>query len=221
MIYYGTETGTAKRYAENLHQILAGSHNVQMRNIASCDSKKIKESKDKSASSALKTLVFDLFLSFLVTATNTLGIFIVSTFGNGDPPTDAKKFTKELMELEFAGERQVFKGLRFSVLALGSSSYPNFCGYGKLLHSLLTKLGASSPVDLSLCDELDEPDNAFLSWVESMRSSKIIPQVLASKANAEMLEKNTLVRKKSLFRSLSINKNEFITQSSKHKQATD
>ena len=42
------------------------------------------------------------------------------------------------------------------MFALGDSSYPSFCGFGKLLDAQLHNLGASRMLDIGLGDELGE-----------------------------------------------------------------
>src|ERR671918_814294 len=54
-------------------------------------------------------------------------LVITSTWGEGDPPERAAAFYHALM----ADDAPRFEGVRYSVLALGDSSYVNFCEIGK------------------------------------------------------------------------------------------
>lgn len=54
--------------------------------------------------------------------------------------------------------------LRFSVFALGNSSYPKFCSCGIQFDSLLHSLGAERIYDLALGDELAAQEESFRNW---------------------------------------------------------
>lgn len=62
---------------------------------------------------------------------------------------------------------------RYSVFALGNSSYPKFCAYGQSLDSLLNSLGAERIFNVGLGDELCGQEESFNSWVSSVFKVKI------------------------------------------------
>jgi len=72
---------------------------------------------------------------------------IVSTHGDGEPPVAAKKFYDHIHQNGF----QLSK-LKYSVLALGDSSYPLFCKAGEDVDVQLNKLGGSRIAPLQKCD---------------------------------------------------------------------
>lgn len=54
--------------------------------------------------------------------------------------------------------------IRFSVFALGSSAYPNFCAFGRFVDNMLAELGGERMVKLSTGDELCGQEQAFTDW---------------------------------------------------------
>lgn len=86
-------------------------------------------------------------------------LFVVSTFGDGDPPDCAVPFWDMLRE-----HKKPISDLKFAVLALGDSSYANFCGFGRALDGRLQELGAIPLLERTEC----EPD--FEDAVETWRT---------------------------------------------------
>lgn len=84
----------------------------------------------------------------------TLLAVVVSTHGEGDPPDDA-----ELLHEYLAGPKAPrLESLRYSVLALGDSSYAEFCRTGRDFDERLAALGAVRYGDRVDCDvDYDEP----------------------------------------------------------------
>lgn len=73
--------------------------------------------------------------SMLAEARNIL--FICSTYGEGDAPDSAARFAGELM-----ATAPDLSTLHYGVLALGDSSYANYCGFGRALDDWLQQRGA-------------------------------------------------------------------------------
>lgn len=89
-------------------------------------------------------------------------VFVVSTFGDGDPPDCAAPFWDRLRERETP-----ISDFSFAVLALGDSSYANFCGFGRALDGRLRELGATPFLERVDC----EPD--FDDEVEVWRGAAL------------------------------------------------
>jgi len=92
-------------------------------------------------------------------------LIVTSTFGDGEPPDNAKGFW-EFLQSDTAPK---LPELRFSVCALGDSSYAKFCGFGKDIDTRLEKLGATRVHPCAECDvEFDEP---FAKWLHGALSA--------------------------------------------------
>ena len=92
----------------------------------------------------------------------TLVTFIISTHGEGDPPDDAEIFHEFLL----SAKAPKLVGLKYSVLALGDSSYVNFCQTGREFDTRLAELGAERFAAVVECD-LDY-DDAASDWSEAV-----------------------------------------------------
>ena len=83
-------------------------------------------------------------------------LFVVSTYGEGDPPDAAAAFAGQMQQAPGAG---ALKGAQYAVLALGDSEYAQFCGFGHRLNDWLHAQGAAPLFDLV---EVDNDDAAAL-----------------------------------------------------------
>lgn len=87
---------------------------------------------------------------------------VVSTHGEGEPPDSAIPF------YEFLHSKRApqLEGTRYSVLALGDTSYEFFCQTGKDFDKRLAELGATAIVPRVDCDvDFDEPASAWMNQV--------------------------------------------------------
>ncbi len=91
-------------------------------------------------------------------------LVIVSTDGEGDPPLQAE----ELLEYLRSSKAPDLSHLNYSVLALGDSSYTEFCQTGKDFDAILEKLGATRITERVDCDVDFEED--YERWIDEVLS---------------------------------------------------
>lgn len=88
-------------------------------------------------------------------------LFVVSTFGDGEAPDNARGFERSVL-----GQDLPLKGLNYSVLALGDRQYEHFCGFARRLHFWLTNQGGNA---LFAPVEVDNGDTeALLTWQQQL-----------------------------------------------------
>ena len=150
-VVYGSQTGNARRVAEALAAKLE-SDGLPVR-LLRADAYQARELKDER------------FLAI-----------VISTQGDGDPPDDARALV-EFIEGKRAPQ---LPQLRFSVLGLGDSSYPQFCAIGQRLDARLEALGAQrwvarADADLDI-DSVAAPWSSQL-YAEAREALKPRPQL--------------------------------------------
>ncbi len=146
-VLVGSQSGNAKIIAKHLSE-LAEAKNAKA-NVLSMADYKVKNLKDE------KNLVV-----------------IVSTHGEGEPPAAAEDLHR-LIDTKRAGN---LSGLNFSVIALGDSSYKNYCQTGIDFHERLKKRGAtalSEPLllDVDFQDQLEEVTRETLKLFKPTESN--------------------------------------------------
>lgn len=122
-VVYGSQTGNAKRLAEQFAKT-AEAAGLQVR-LLRADAYPTRELKSER-----------------------LLVVVISTQGDGDPPDDARGF----VEFVLGKRAPQLAELKFGVLGLGDSSYPKFCEIGRLLDERLAALGATRLLDRAEAD---------------------------------------------------------------------
>lgn len=122
-VLYGSQTGNAKRVAEHLaRDIEASGRSVRLVRADALPPRELKNER--------------------------LLYIVISTQGDGDPPDDARGLFEYLL-----GKRAPqLPELRYAVLGLGDSSYPQFNAVGRRLDERLAELGAQRLFDRGEAD---------------------------------------------------------------------
>ena len=166
-IFYATETGNSRSVAENLAA--------------------------DAGASGLTTELHDLSNTrpkVLKTVSNA--VFVLATHGIGEAPEGSEAF----FEFWMSDKAPQLRELSFSVLALGDSSYADYCEMGRVFEERLLALGGKSIVNRVDCD-LDF-ESAATGWAEGVikharETSKeiVLPQPvrLSAVANAPLHSK--------------------------------
>ena len=91
-----------------------------------------------------------------------VAILIASTWGDGQPPIDAREFSQAVT----SPNAPALPRLNYAVLALGNRTYPDFCAFGRNLDEALARRGATRLLERVECDQwLREP---FEAWLEEI-----------------------------------------------------
>lgn len=136
-IFYATETGNSRHLAEKL------AEQSRAANIAV----KVEDLRDVRPKSLTKI---------------ENALFVLATHGIGEPPEGSELF----FEFWQSDKAPRLEKLNYSILALGDSSYADFCEMGRLFDARLQQLGATAVVERVECD-LDFEGNAS-SWAENV-----------------------------------------------------
>jgi sulfite reductase (NADPH) flavoprotein alpha-component len=147
-IVYGSQTGNAKRLAESLAQHV------------------------EAAGLGVRLLRADAYQARELKNERHLAI-VISTQGDGDPPDDARGFFDFI-----TGKRAPqLPELQYAVLALGDSSYPQFCAIGRRLDERLAELGAKRWFARGDADlDIDSIANPWLASALTAAKEALKPQ---------------------------------------------
>ncbi len=139
-ILWGSQTGNSETLGKKLSKALAAKgHSPTLRDMA------------------------DVAPADLAASEHVL--IITSTYGDGEPPDNAAALHTAL----HAADAPSLESVKFAVLALGDSSYPDFCKCGHDFHTRLTALGAAPLVPIIECDvDYDEP---YARWIQQLESA--------------------------------------------------
>jgi sulfite reductase (NADPH) flavoprotein alpha-component len=149
-LYYATETGNAESLARQAHaRAITEGWTATVTNISQL----------KPAGLLSHPLV----------------LFVVSTWGDGEPPSDATDFFYDLEKAPLD-----FSGLRYAVLGLGDRDYSDFNAFARRLDERLASLGAQ-PVLPRVEADLDY-EETYGAWAD-----RLFPLLAATPVRASSL----------------------------------
>lgn len=145
-LLYGTQTGTAERFAKDLRMQLTQRYGDSM----VFDTADL-EDYDASQRLPSEKLVF----------------FLVATYGDGEPTDNAATFYDWLIGAasEAASEGLApLEGVHYGVFGLGNKQYEHFCAVGKHVFKAIAALGATPVAPRGDGDDDDDIDADFETW---------------------------------------------------------
>uniref|UniRef100_A0A0B7BHS3 NADPH--cytochrome P450 reductase n=1 Tax=Arion vulgaris TaxID=1028688 RepID=A0A0B7BHS3_9EUPU len=141
VVFYGSQTGTAEEFATRLAK---DSSKYGMKGMVAdpeeCDMED---------------------LAKLTEIDNSLVIFCMATYGEGDPTDNAQEFHEFL-----TNGNGDFSGIKFAVFGLGNKTYEHYNSMGIYVDKRLEELGAQRVFELGLGDDDANIEEDFVTWKE-------------------------------------------------------
>ncbi|KAF8736623.1 NADPH--cytochrome P450 reductase, partial [Rhizoctonia solani] len=148
-IFYGSQTGTAEEYA-------------------------IRIAKEAKSRFGLGSLVCDLeeydFNKLDALPEGCAAIFVMATYGEGEPTDNAVEFMNNINEddFEFSKGEHRLEGLKYVVFGLGNKTYEHYNKVARDVDEKLTTLGAERIGERGEGDDDKSMEEDYLEWKEKM-----------------------------------------------------
>ncbi|XP_065065029.1 NADPH--cytochrome P450 reductase-like [Rhopilema esculentum] len=141
-IFYGSQTGTAEEFSNRLAKD-AQRYNLKALVIdpEECDVDDLPSIRDELS----KSLV----------------VFVMATYGEGDPTDNAQEL------YEWLHEEQDLNGLNFAVFGLGNKTYEHYNSVGRYVDKRLAELGGNRVCDRGEGDDDANIEEDFVNWRET------------------------------------------------------
>lgn len=164
--YFGSQTGTSQKLAKQLARDCAarvpGSHGVAI------DMEVFSSKKDAA--------VADSHWKFICSESKPIAVFLVSTYGEGDPTDNARDFYKAIFDEAFMSSKSV-TCLNFTVFGLGNTQYEHYNASGRKLNKQLEVLGAKRIYQHGEGDDDDLLEDDFAKWRDAGLWSSLSTQI--------------------------------------------
>ncbi|USA44542.1 flavodoxin domain-containing protein [Spongiibacter taiwanensis] len=127
-------------------------------------------------------------------------VFVVSTYGDGEAPDNGQRFERRWLK----GQPPRLDHLQIAVLALGDSSYPDYCAFGRRLELGLQALGAGLwqprlELDAALTGGQQAVDSAVVhKWLQTLAGAGVAMPVLRAVGSSAPETRWTLIAREHL-----------------------
>jgi len=173
VVYYGSQTGTAESFAKTVCREAAPrgfrARAVDLEDLAGGDGGTPAGAKEHA----------EYFLRSRGGGGKgrARAVFLMATYGEGEPTDNAEVFMAALREAgaASAGEEEkkeerggIFAGLEYAVFGLGNVQYEQYNAVGKLTDAGLETAGATRMAALGLGDDDDDLEGDFDAWRETV-----------------------------------------------------
>lgn len=141
VVFYGSQTGTAEEFAARLaKEANRFGMKAMVADPEECDMED---------------------LSKLTEIENSLAVFCLATYGEGDPTDNAQDLHEWLQN----GSADL-TGVKYAVFGLGNKTYEHFNKMGKYADTRLAEMGATRICELGMGDDDENIEDDFITWKE-------------------------------------------------------
>ncbi|XP_046964490.1 NADPH--cytochrome P450 reductase isoform X1 [Vanessa cardui] len=162
VVFYGSQTGTGEEFAGRLaKEGIRYKMKGMVADPEECDMEELTKLRD---------------------IPNSLAVFCLATYGEGDPTDNAMDF------IEWLKTDQDLSGLNYAVFGLGNKTYEHYNAVAIYVDKRLEELGASRVYEIGLGDDDANIEDDFITWKE-----KFWPSV-CEKFNIESTGEEELTR---------------------------
>lgn len=171
-VFFGSQTGTAESFAKQLVE----EANIEL-GLNWPDAKSVESIENWNA-------------FFTTSSSNVFIIFLLSTYGEGDPSDDACKFDEWLK----ASACTDMKGINFAIFGLGNKQYALYNEMAKRTEKNLTRIGASQICKTGFGDDNKDIEQDFCSWKDQNLWRSLLSKIGLDYNHLKSVSASVLVR---------------------------